>query len=43
MGLDAARQTAADLIGAAEAVLAPWGEVAGDLQAIARFAIVRRS
>lgn len=43
MGLDAARQTAAELIAAAEAALSPWGEVAGDLQAIARFAIERRS
>ena len=43
MGLDAARQTAAELIAGAEVALAPWGEAAGDLQAIARFAIERRS
>ena len=43
MGLDAARQTAAELIAAAEAALSPWGEAAGDLRAIARFAIQRRS
>ena len=43
MGLDAARQTATDLIGAAEAALSPWGEAATDLRAIARFAIERRS
>ena len=29
--------------GAAEAALAPWGAAAGDLRAIARFAIERRS
>ena len=43
MGLDAARQTASELIAAAEAALAPWGEAAEDLRAIARFAIERRS
>jgi len=43
MGLDAARQTAAELITGAEAALAPWGAAAADLQAIARFAIERRS
>ena len=43
MGLEAARQTAAELIGAAEAALSPWGEAADDLRAIARFAIQRRS
>jgi farnesyl diphosphate synthase len=43
MGLEAARQTAAGLIDAAETALAPWGEAAGDLQTIARFAIERRS
>jgi hypothetical protein len=31
------------LIAAAEAALAPWGEAAEDLRAIARFAIERRS
>ena len=43
MGLDDARQTATALIGEAEDVLAPWGEAATDLRAIARFAIERRS
>ena len=43
MGLDAARQTAAELIAAAEAAVAPWGAAAHDLRAIARFAIERRS
>jgi len=43
MGLEAARQAAAQLIADAENALAPWGEAAGDLRAIARFAIERRS
>ncbi len=43
MGLEAARQAAAQLIAEAENALAPWGEAAGDLRAIARFAIERRS
>ena len=43
MGLDDARQTATALIGEAEDALAPWGEAATDLRAIARFAIERRS
>ena len=43
MGLEPARRTAAELIAAAEAALAPWGEAADDLRAIARFAIQRRS
>jgi len=43
MGLEAARQAAAQLIAEAENALAPWGDAAGDLRAIARFAIERRS
>ena len=43
MGLDSARQAASELIHGAEAAVTPWGEAAGDLRAIARFAIERRS
>lgn len=43
MGLEAARQAAAQLIADAENALAPWGDAAADLRAIARFAIERRS
>ena len=43
MGLDAARQAAADLIGGAEAALHGRGDAAEPLLEIARFAIERRS
>ena len=43
MGLEPARQAAAQLIADAEAALAPWGTAADPLCSIARFAIERRS
>jgi len=43
MGLDPARQAAAQLIADAEAALEPWGTAADSLCSIARFAIERRS
>lgn len=43
MGLEPARQAAAQLIADAEAALAPWGTAADPLCSIAQFAIERRS